>query len=565
MTDKPNALHTLGLEFLPHTLLGVQLSQKKGRAVLERIYELPFEENTPPSPDTVSQLYANGDGPALQEAYEKALVVTFLNINEVLVRQLEVKLKKDKDIDEVLAFQTEPLLPYPVENALIDKIKIGTTSEGTQLTVIAARKDHIQQHLQHWNALQVEPEVISCAPAALAAFAAQFAPTDQPQLVVHFAHNHTTCILVKEGKLLAAQACHQGMQHLKQAYGQKNFDTLDFSAITKEENPALSDALENLKLDVTRTAYALAKQVKGQEVPTILITGEGATLNQLGAVVCRNLNKTLLTPQPDANFDLTIPQLQKWALPLGAALTCLPDGKDQVNFRQSDYAYPNPWKRYKIPLAIYGALCIALAVAMWYMGNAYLKYKEDGLRKEYAELLDYMHKPYDEFEKEFTAKNPSAKRPIEGEVLNIKQLDEQDITDRLNYLEKDLQSTPDIYPLWANIPTVSDVLAWLSTHPKVVLQDPKTGEKKPLLQIENLSYTLVKRPDMTKKQEHYQAKVEIEFSSPTPKLAREFHDALIAPNALVDPKGEVKWNTNRGLYRASFFLKDKTVYPVASS
>jgi type IV pilus assembly protein PilM len=36
---------------------------------------------------------------------------------------------------------------------------------------------------------------------------------------------------------------------------------------------------------------------------------------------------------------------------------------------------------------------------------------------------------------------------------------------------------------------------------------------------------------------------------------------LIAPNELVDPKGEVKWNANKGKYRASFFLKDKTAYP----
>ena len=56
-------------------------------------------------------------------------------------------------------------------------------------------------------------------------------------------------------------------------------------------------------------------------------------------------------------------------------------------------------------------------------------------------------------------------------------------------------------------------------------------------------------------------KVELEFSTATPKLAREFHDALIAPNQIVDPKGEVKWSSNRGKYRTSFFLKDKTLYP----
>ena len=58
----------------------------------------------------------------------------------------------------------------------------------------------------------------------------------------------------------------------------------------------------------------------------------------------------------------------------------------------------------------------------------------------------------------------------------------------------------------------------------------------------------------------YQVKVDLEFSTSSPRIAREFHDSLIAPNDLIDPKGEVKWSSNRGKYRTSFYLKDKTQY-----
>lgn len=105
---------------------------------------------------------------------------------------------------------------------------------------------------------------------------------------------------------------------------------------------------------------------------------------------------------------------------------------------------------------------------------------------------------------------------------------------------------------------MSDVLAWLGTHPNFVTA---TKDKGSSLQIESFNYTLIKRPEPSKKQEKYQVKVELEFSSPTPKMAREFHDALISPNDFVDPKGEIKWNSNKDRYRTSFFLKDKTVYP----
>ena len=104
------------------------------------------------------------------------------------------------------------------------------------------------------------------------------------------------------------------------------------------------------------------------------------------------------------------------------------------------------------------------------------------------------------------------------------------------------------------------MLAWLAQHPVIAYQD-EAGQWLSRLKIENFSYVMVKRPVQSKKQEKYQVKIELELSSSTPKWAREFHDALIAPNDWVDPKSEVKWSSNRGKYKTSFYLKDKTLYP----
>jgi len=574
MTDKPNSLQTLGLELNNQTMRAAQLNLRKGKPFLERLYELTIDITTPPSAEAINQMTMTPEGQALQAAMQKDLVVTCLNPSEVLVRHLEVKLKKETDIDSVLAFQSEPLLPYPVENAIVDRIKQGDTQDGTLLSVFAARKDHVQQHLELWHSLQVEPEVISCAPAALAAFANKFTQIENPQFVLHIGHTYILCALVKGNKLLAAQASMQGTGNLIQAIDQDKISStaarsadlrsMNFSEISKEDYPTLAGALENMRLEVIRTLYALSKLTKGQEVSQILLTGEGAALNNLASVLCQSMNKPLVVPATDPNFNLTVPDLQKYAVPIGAALTGLPGCKEQINFRQGELAYPNPWRRYKQPVGIYLGLCLAAAIAFYFMGNSYVKYRDDQLRQEYSELLLSLHKPYTDAEKEYDAKATGKKVSELKEVPEIKSLSEEDIVNRLRFLQKDLQASPYYYPLLPNVPTISDVLAWLSTNPNVVSKDPKTGALKPLLQIESFNYTLVKRPDMTRKQEKYQVKIEIEFSSPTPKIAREFHDALIAPNSMVDPKGEVKWSTNRGLYRASFFLKDRTVYPSSS-
>ena len=99
------------------------------------------------------------------------------------------------------------------------------------------------------------------------------------------------------------------------------------------------------------------------------------------------------------------------------------------------------------------------------------------------------------------------------------------------------------------------MLAWLSTHP--VLTKKEKNEK---FSLENFNYTLVKRPEINKKKEKYQVKIELEFVTFVPKLARQFHDALITPNDFVDAKAEIKWNANHNHYKTSFYLKDKTSY-----
>src|SRR6185503_3194124 len=129
-----------------------------------------------------------------------------------------------------------------------------------------------------------------------------------------------------------------------------------------------------------------------------------------------------------------------------------------------------------------------------------------------------MNKPYEAFEKEAEKKYPPREALEEGQTLQLKNLSLEELSDRLSLLQKESQATPDSFPLMPNTPRVSDVLAWLSQHKAVV---GNSLDQQPI-QIDSFSYTMVKRPDQTKKLEKYQVKVELEFTSPTPKQAREF-------------------------------------------
>lgn len=566
MFDKPQASHILSLEIEDTILKGVALTSVRGIPKLENFFSFPVESSK--ENENVKLLYNERDKKQLENASEKNLIITSISTQNTLIRPLELKLNKTKDIDAVLNFQAEPILPYPVDNAVLDRLILSQNKEGSLLTLAAARKDHITQHLEQWNTLDIEPEVISTAPFALSLFAKHFTSLTEALYVIYLGITHTFGILIDNGKLVAAQALPSDLQTLIQALSiskqtnkqdllaQLNTNTISFN----KDDKATKEALDTLSASTARTIYALTKQIKGREVQDILITGPGANIEGLAQELIQPLNKHLLTINPIPSFGMNEISLHSYALPIGSALSVLPIKNDQINFRQLDFAYPAPWKRLKKTMAIYLGLCLGLAIALILFGKAYSSYRETEIKKHYLELLNIMNKPYEDFEKEFSTKHPSNRDQYSETTLSIQELTTDDIRNRLNFLEQEIQATPQIYPLLPNTPLVSDVLAWISTHPNFI-GISTDGSKTTSLQVENFSYTLVKRPDPTKKQERYQVKVELEFSSPTPKMAREFHDALITPNDIVDPKGEVKWNSARDRYRTSFFLKDKTVYP----
>ncbi len=202
----------------------------------------------------------------------------------------------------------------------------------------------------------------------------------------------------------------------------------------------------------------------------------------------------------------------------------------------------------KKPLWIFLGLSLIAAITSYTLSLGILSHYNDRINLRYISLLDKMGVDFMQIEKKISLKLKHT-RPLE---TGLRKLSTDEIQERVSLLEKEIKLDSIPFPLEPNIPRVSDLLAWLSNHPQL------NGNK---ILIELMHYQLVKHPEMNKPKERYLVKVELEFTSETPKAAREFHDALLAQNDFIDPKGEVKWNTLKGKYKVSFYLKDKTIYP----
>lgn len=537
---------SIGLERTPTGIKSAWITTNGTPPPLNRLFTFK------PDSDHVKQLYIH-----------HPLITTGLGAKEILIRPLRLPLVKDKDIDEALIFQAEPLLPYPTDQAFLAYQVISKTADSTDLTLLATQKEAVQTHLEPWKALKIEPEKINSVPSALCEFASTYLSAEKTFLILHVHHQEMTCSLIKEGKLWASFTHPEGFNLLLEAQAKENQTTLpqsesDWQIIDLQKNTLLSEAFKRLQKEVTKMGLALAKECKSGSIEGIAVTGEAVEWGGLSQILIRHLNLPLLTCPPLGEHSSR--DLHYYAIPIGLALGSLPGRPQGVDFRQQELAYPHPWRRLKMPLMTYFSAIFLLTLAFYFFGQLYLRDQENQIKQTYIDLLASIKKSHEDFETSFVAKNPRAHDAFNGEIPTIEQLKQEDFPGRLVFLQKELQATPDSFPLFANTPRVSDVFAWLSQHPAVISLDDE-GNQQTKLQIDNFSYTMVKRPQQGKKQEKYQVKIEMEFTSPTPKLAREFHDALITPNDWIDPKGEVKWNANRGKYKTSFFLKDKTTYP----
>lgn len=505
----------------------------------------------PSNPQHVKQLYKG-----------HPVLVTGFEGKETLVRLLSVPLTKEKDIIAALSFQAEPLLPYPIDQALLCYQLLSQSPEESRLTLSAIRKETMDSHLESWRALQIEPERIASVPIALSKFGMVYFQQIKSCLILHIQPDEMTCILLQNGLLSASFARAEGLKLLLDAA--KQDERLKLPDEEEEwEKAAQGDspfalALRRLLKEIAKMIFALSKENRGEAIEGIAITGEGADLKGFSSFAAKNFSYPSLTP--DLQEPHSAQNLLSYAVPIGLALSSMPAKAESVDFRQQEWNYPYPWKRLKKPLFAYFAAAAALSLAFYFFGRQYLLYQESELRQNYLELLAEMHKTHDQFEKAIAAKNSRKGDSLDIPPPPIEELNHNDLTERLLFLQKELQTAPDSFPLFANIPRVGDVLAWLNQYSSLPIPDEEAAAGG-RLKLENFSYIMLKRPQQGKKQEKYQVKVEFEFSSPTPKWAREFHDALIAPNDWVDPKGEVKWNSNKGRYKTSFFLKDKTGYP----
>lgn len=480
-------------------------------------------------------------------AQKQLYVVSSIDSQQVLLREYELEASRGQNIQAALSFQAETQLPYSIEEALLVLFSQKKCLNKISTSVFSTKKELIKAHLIELNAIGIDPEAVSCTPAALVSFN-DFLPTNKGlRLIIYLAEGETTCVLVRDGELLGSKCYPIGERAFFEAItnetglsdeeGINLMYTFVFSSEPSKEFSGFYLLVDDWKIELTKAVLSLISTIRGQEIEMIL-TGELAANPSINALFQKNLGFSFKELQGEIIEGFSLQFLKAYAASIGLSAAFLTTASGQANFRVEELVFNKPFKHLKKTLTLYFSLVLALSFLIFSIGEIALKRQEEGIRKKIKIM-------------ETTNDNV----PVENSAQKLSFVKPQDLRKQIYSLTDKKFAAKSPYPLQPQLPRVSSFLSWLSSHPLLVCADEE--EK---IVVERLSYSMLQRPDKSKPSERYRVKVDFEFTSDSPKRAREFHESLLKSNEIINPQDQFQWSVSASRYRVSCYLKDKTFY-----
>ncbi len=511
--------HVLGISREDHVLKIALITKEKGKVHVASCQTIPLEHK-----ENLSSVLLSAQR-----------IATGIELHEIVFRSLILPLKARRKVLDALPFQLETILPFPVDGTIICPFLKSADQHSTCVSIIATSKDIVKKHLSDWAAVDIRPDVVTCVPLALFRLA-RFLYLDQKDLLFfHFGEHKISCIVIQEGQLTLSQSIRLGIADLAEALALTFPDKTEKERQTQLYSPVkpystLASFQERLKGELERMSIFIKEKLRiPEEAPAMpwALIGEFSSSPALKEMWVKIFSDV---PLPLDNRAIAEESLHSHGHAIGFALDALASDGRRIQFLQGEFIPVHHLLTRKKTSLIYAASCILLTAIVALSSTL-------ALQKSTRALSDKLISCF-----------PSS---MEKKSLSISEIELE-----LFKSEQSLSKQKNGFPFFLTLPKVSEVLAWLSTHSAFATAD---GLLKEGIDIKSLRYQLVKFPTLDTPSTPYHAIIDIEFTASTPRLAREFHDALLKGDRIVNAKKELKWNTQGNVYSVQFELNKSAI------
>jgi type IV pilus assembly protein PilM len=383
---------SVGLEI--HTR-GVRAVELKGRGSSAKVQRWFRRDLTPrggaPDPEELAE--------ALREIFRsqrfsKNFVIVSHEAGDTVVREIPVPFTSDDQIRKVIKFEAEHHLHNcDADDVIVQYLRTGASAEGTNLLVLAARKNALGRRIDAAREAGVEPLAMDLDAFAVfhAAKATGAMEGVSRCVLLNIAHRATDMVFVVDGEVKALRAVRMGVDSISSGLA-RDMD-IDFAEADRkrvelsDEEEAGGDLLipaedlglraetekshaelerdlfhqkrdefvARLKREFVRSAAAL----RGAGEPEkILVTGPGLRVSGLLSLLAERIGLDVVPLALQERFPAKLDGDERaaydaeGAVPLGLALKGLGGDSLGIDFRQEELRVANKFELLKNPLAV---------------------------------------------------------------------------------------------------------------------------------------------------------------------------------------------------------------------
>ncbi|HUA34281.1 MAG TPA: type II secretion system protein GspL [Candidatus Binataceae bacterium] len=288
------------------------------------------------------------------EAGPVDIVISSLSGSLVVKRLLELPFADMRRLHQVVPYELEEHLPFPVDDGLVAFARVGTNGEKTLVMAAMARKQDLEAHIALLAGAGLDPKIVTLAPLALAALfgRAQNGATPTSHLVIEADQSFTSMVLLDSAGMPRA------------------LRTLDRSLLSPDGTPAPLNVSNAVVASVRQTL--LAHGSDGEQTDLIL-AGTASAAPAVRSMLSDALAIAVRDPTEfdySAIFENGTPASGRFASCVAMLLGEMPSRPvELLNFRQGQFAFRGSVRGDFSPFYTSGILAgVALLFALIHFG-----------------------------------------------------------------------------------------------------------------------------------------------------------------------------------------------------
>jgi general secretion pathway protein L len=283
------------------------------------------------------------------------IVLSALSGNLVVKRLLEMPFSDMRRLHQVVPYELEEHLPFPVDDGVVAFARVGSEDDKTLVMAAMTRKADLTAHIQMLADAGLDPKTVTLAPLALAALFARARNGTQPtaHMVIEADQASTSMVLLDSSGMPRA------------------IRTLNRGLLSADGTPAPTDASNAIVASLRQTL--LAHSSDGEHAD-LIVTGTAASTPAVRAM----LGDALAVKVRDAgDFDLSA-LFENGRVPIGgrfASCVALLLGEmpshpaELLNFRQGEFIFRGRVRGGLAPFYTSGVLAlVAIGLAVVHFG-----------------------------------------------------------------------------------------------------------------------------------------------------------------------------------------------------